>query len=83
MSLVRRYVSIFVLNYKYVFLTDIVISFPYLVPQFFSSTGMAGVPGTANAIFGAVKDVGANVIMISQVIRYNLFFFDFNLDFVV
>ncbi|KAJ4713813.1 Aspartokinase-homoserine dehydrogenase [Melia azedarach] len=29
-------------------------------------TGMAGVPGTANAIFGAVKDVGANVIMISQ-----------------
>jgi hypothetical protein len=28
---------------------------------------MAGVPGTANAIFGAVKDVGANVIMISQV----------------
>ncbi|XP_020233105.1 bifunctional aspartokinase/homoserine dehydrogenase, chloroplastic [Cajanus cajan] len=30
-------------------------------------TGMAGVPGTASAIFGAVKDVGANVIMISQV----------------
>uniref|UniRef100_A0A2N9IMX8 ACT domain-containing protein n=1 Tax=Fagus sylvatica TaxID=28930 RepID=A0A2N9IMX8_FAGSY len=29
-------------------------------------TGMAGVPGTAHAIFGAVKDVGANVIMISQ-----------------
>ncbi|XP_014492135.1 bifunctional aspartokinase/homoserine dehydrogenase 1, chloroplastic isoform X2 [Vigna radiata var. radiata] len=29
-------------------------------------TGMAGVPGTASAIFGAVKDVGANVIMISQ-----------------
>ncbi|KAK9673068.1 hypothetical protein RND81_12G144000 [Saponaria officinalis] len=29
-------------------------------------TGMAGVPGTANAIFGAVKEVGANVIMISQ-----------------
>ena len=28
---------------------------------------MAGVPGTANAIFSAVKDVGANVIMISQV----------------
>ena len=28
---------------------------------------MAGVPGTASAIFGAVKDVGANVIMISQV----------------
>lgn len=30
-------------------------------------TGMAGVPGTAGAIFSAVKDVGANVIMISQV----------------
>ncbi|GMY07925.1 bifunctional aspartokinase/homoserine dehydrogenase, chloroplastic-like [Fagus crenata] len=29
-------------------------------------TGMAGVPGTAHAIFGSVKDVGANVIMISQ-----------------
>ncbi|KAL9173563.1 hypothetical protein ABFS82_03G123400 [Erythranthe guttata] len=29
-------------------------------------TGMAGVPGTASAIFAAVKDVGANVIMISQ-----------------
>ncbi|KAJ6884534.1 bifunctional aspartokinase/homoserine dehydrogenase [Populus alba x Populus x berolinensis] len=29
-------------------------------------TGMAGVPGTASAIFGAVKDVGANVIVISQ-----------------
>ncbi|THG07565.1 hypothetical protein TEA_014675 [Camellia sinensis var. sinensis] len=29
-------------------------------------TGMVGVPGTASAIFGAVKDVGANVIMISQ-----------------
>ena len=28
---------------------------------------MAGVPGTASTIFGAVKDVGANVIMISQV----------------
>ncbi|RWW48928.1 hypothetical protein BHE74_00044986 [Ensete ventricosum] len=28
---------------------------------------MAGVPGTASAIFGTVKDVGANVIMISQV----------------
>ncbi|GAY58015.1 hypothetical protein CUMW_183840 [Citrus unshiu] len=32
-------------------------------------TGMAGVPGTANAIFGAVKDVGANVIMISQEVK--------------
>jgi len=31
-------------------------------------TGMAGVPGTASAIFSAVKEVGANVIMISQVI---------------
>lgn len=30
---------------------------------------MAGVPGTAGAIFSAVKDVGANVIMISQVNR--------------
>lgn len=29
-------------------------------------TGMAGVPGTASAIFGAVKDAGANVVMISQ-----------------
>uniref|UniRef100_A0A7N0TRB1 Aspartokinase n=1 Tax=Kalanchoe fedtschenkoi TaxID=63787 RepID=A0A7N0TRB1_KALFE len=29
-------------------------------------TGMVGVPGTASTIFGAVKDVGANVIMISQ-----------------
>ncbi|GLU16268.1 hypothetical protein SLE2022_327090 [Rubroshorea leprosula] len=28
-------------------------------------TGMVGVPGTASDIFGAVKDVGANVIMIS------------------
>ncbi|CAI9754276.1 unnamed protein product [Fraxinus pennsylvanica] len=29
-------------------------------------TGMAGVPGTASSIFSAVKDVGANAIMISQ-----------------
>ncbi|CAL1363992.1 unnamed protein product [Linum trigynum] len=29
-------------------------------------TGMAGIPGTASDIFAAVKDVGANVIMISQ-----------------
>ncbi|CAJ2668144.1 unnamed protein product [Trifolium pratense] len=29
-------------------------------------TGMAGVPGTASTIFSAVKEVGANVIMISQ-----------------
>lgn len=28
---------------------------------------MAGVPGTASAIFGTVKDVGASVVMISQV----------------
>ena len=34
---------------------------------------MAGVPGTASAIFGAVKDVGANVIMISQVLTSFLF----------
>lgn len=33
----------------------------------FCRTGMAGVPGTASAIFSAVKEVGANVIMISQV----------------
>ena len=35
-------------------------------------TGMAGVPGTASAIFSAVKDVGANVIMISQVDNVHL-----------
>ncbi|XP_024532065.1 bifunctional aspartokinase/homoserine dehydrogenase 1, chloroplastic [Selaginella moellendorffii] len=29
-------------------------------------TGMAGVPGTASTIFEAVKEVGANVVMISQ-----------------
>lgn len=29
-------------------------------------TGMAGVPGTASSIFSAVKNVGANVIAISQ-----------------
>ncbi|KAJ4962534.1 hypothetical protein NE237_022473 [Protea cynaroides] len=29
-------------------------------------SGMAGVPGTASEIFGTVKDVGANVVMISQ-----------------
>jgi len=28
---------------------------------------MTGVPGTASTIFSAVKEVGANVIMISQV----------------
>ena len=37
---------------------------------------MAGVPGTASAIFGAVKDVGANVIMISQVSLLSVFQFD-------
>lgn len=30
-------------------------------------TGMAGVPGTASDIFETVKEVGANVVMISQV----------------
>lgn len=34
-------------------------------------TGMVGVPGTASTIFAAVKDVGANVIMISQVGYHN------------
>mmetsp|Transcript_36478 Transcript_36478/g.89999 ORF Transcript_36478/g.89999 Transcript_36478/m.89999 type:complete len:953 (-) Transcript_36478:188-3046(-) len=29
-------------------------------------TGMVGVPGTANAVFAAVKDAGCNVMMISQ-----------------
>ena len=29
-------------------------------------TGMVGVPGTAAAIFGAVRDAGCNVVMISQ-----------------
>jgi hypothetical protein len=29
---------------------------------------MAGVPGTASDIFQTVKEVGANVVMISQVI---------------
>jgi aspartokinase/homoserine dehydrogenase 1 len=29
-------------------------------------TGMIGVPGVANKVFGALKDVGINVIMISQ-----------------
>ena len=41
-----------------------------------SRTGMAGVPGTASAIFGAVKDVGANAIMISQVSLLSVFRFD-------
>lgn len=40
-----------------------------LLASFLCRTGMAGVPGTASAIFSAVKDVGANVIMISQVSR--------------
>lgn len=39
-----------------------------LLANFFCRTGMAGVPGTASDIFGAVRDAGANVIMISQVI---------------
>lgn len=36
---------------------------------------MAGVPGTASAIFDAVKAVGANVIMISQVPLTSIFSF--------
>ncbi|URE00347.1 bifunctional aspartokinase homoserine dehydrogenase 1 [Musa troglodytarum] len=36
-------------------------------------TGMAGIPGTASAIFGTVKDVGANVIMISQKVKSKRF----------
>lgn len=41
---------------------------------------MAGVPGIASAIFGAVNDVGANVIMISQVLSvYFVFLFIFYL----
>lgn len=38
---------------------------------------MAGIPGTASAIFGTVKDVGANVIMISQVFLCYLLLPDF------
>ncbi|CAH1440598.1 unnamed protein product [Lactuca virosa] len=34
--------------------------------KYIKGTGMAGVLGTSSAIFGAVKDVGANFIMISQ-----------------
>ena len=30
---------------------------------------MVGVPGTASDIFGAVRDAGVNVIMISQVLQ--------------
>lgn len=41
--------------------------FALLLTNVFCRTGMAGVPGTSSAIFSAVKDVGANVIMISQV----------------
>lgn len=37
---------------------------------------MTGVPGTASDIFGVVKSVGANVIMISQA----CLFFDFGLS---
>ncbi|GKA50883.1 bifunctional aspartokinase/homoserine dehydrogenase 2, chloroplastic [Tanacetum coccineum] len=36
------------------------------IMQCFFRTVMGGVPGTASDIFAAVKDVGANVIMISQ-----------------
>ena len=49
------------------------VPFPFSIfhPRCFVEcrTGMAGVPGTASAIFESVKDVGANVIMISQVYR--------------
>lgn len=41
--------------------------FVYTKSVTFCRTGMTGVPGTASDIFAAVKDVGANVIMISQV----------------
>lgn len=44
-----------------------IFTFNFLCMSAFLRTGMAGVPGTASGIFGAVKDVGANVIMISQV----------------
>lgn len=52
----------YVLLYFFIF----IIFMPHLWFSF-GRTGMAGVPGTASAIFSAVKDVGANVIMISQV----------------
>lgn len=42
-----------------------------LIANISNRTGMAGVPGTASAIFEVVKDVGANVIMISQVVLYS------------
>lgn len=32
---------------------------------------MAGVPGTASEIFETVKNVGANVVMISQVFNFS------------
>lgn len=41
--------------------------FLFCLPVLHYRTGMAGVPGTSSAIFSAAKDVGANVIMISQV----------------
>ena len=44
-----------------------VVDYDVFLVVSFCRTGMAGVPGTASAIFGAVKDVRANVIMISQV----------------
>lgn len=55
---------------------DSVFVFPWLsyCSHFFlPRTGMAGVPGTASDIFSAVKDVGANVIMISQVYLFSSF----------
>lgn len=59
----------FFLTAAYIWLFSSISSSSYLCYTFisFGRTGMAGVPGTASAIFGAVKDVGANVIMISQV----------------
>lgn len=52
------------LDSRAVTFTNYVFYMMFIVPF---RTGMAGVPGTASAIFSAVKDVGANVIMISQV----------------
>ncbi|KAB2631945.1 bifunctional aspartokinase/homoserine dehydrogenase 1 [Pyrus ussuriensis x Pyrus communis] len=40
-----------------------------------SRTGLAGVPGADSDVFSAVKDVGANVIMISQVMSSSEFVF--------
>lgn len=50
-----------------------------LTGNIFCRTGMAGVPGTASAIFSAVKAVGANVIMISQVFLFYSLFKDYSI----